>query len=292
MPFGQPRFNNTPVTDFAYTGQRDLDMQGNSFSLGLMDYNARFYDESLGRFISPDSIVPDGNPQSLNRYSYVQNDPIGLNDPTGHNQCDAIPVGPARDFCNNSGYGVQQQQEDVQNSNDLCAGMDGINSGICQLDKNAPKSKLGEASNEIASDFISAVQAGGPFILLLPAVVFEPDDFFENPEVDTTLSDLNTAGQGVEDVLGIEAASNNLQELVDDANQQYPNLAEKADQLHHIFPQYLGGDPNGTMVSLPAAYHQVITNAFRAAWAYEQGAPPLDVALQIMQDVYNKFPLP
>ncbi|MGB8212276.1 MAG: hypothetical protein WCE68_01840, partial [Anaerolineales bacterium] len=25
MPFGQPRFNNTPVTDFAYTGQRDLD---------------------------------------------------------------------------------------------------------------------------------------------------------------------------------------------------------------------------------------------------------------------------
>ena len=38
----------------------------------------------LGRFISPDTIVPEpGNPQALNRYSYVLNNPLRYTDPTG-----------------------------------------------------------------------------------------------------------------------------------------------------------------------------------------------------------------
>ena len=39
-------------TDFGYTGQRAVG------DLGLMDYHARMYDDELGRFIQPDSIVP------------------------------------------------------------------------------------------------------------------------------------------------------------------------------------------------------------------------------------------
>jgi len=39
----------------------------------------------IGRFISADTIIPEpGNPQALNRYSYVLNNPIRYNDPTGH----------------------------------------------------------------------------------------------------------------------------------------------------------------------------------------------------------------
>ncbi len=39
----------------------------------------------LGRFISADPLVPEpGNPQSLNRYTYVRNNPLGYVDPTGH----------------------------------------------------------------------------------------------------------------------------------------------------------------------------------------------------------------
>jgi RHS repeat-associated protein len=66
------------VTDFGYTGQRD-------HSFGLLDYNARYYSSRLGRFTSPDSIVPQpGNPQAWNRYAYVRNNPVKLVDPTGH----------------------------------------------------------------------------------------------------------------------------------------------------------------------------------------------------------------
>ncbi len=52
---------------------------------GLYYYNARWYDAKLGRFISADSLVPGaGNPQNLNRYAYVYNNPLKYNDPSGH----------------------------------------------------------------------------------------------------------------------------------------------------------------------------------------------------------------
>jgi len=83
LPFGGTRTNvttpNSPGTDFGYTGQRQL---GEGMG-GLMNYKARFYSPMLGRFIQPDSITP-GGPQGLNRYSYVGNNPINFNDPTGH----------------------------------------------------------------------------------------------------------------------------------------------------------------------------------------------------------------
>jgi RHS repeat-associated protein len=71
--------SGTMPTDIGYTGQR-LDN-----STGLMYYRARYYASSLGRFASADTIVPDGkNPQSLNRFSYVGNNPLRYVDPTGH----------------------------------------------------------------------------------------------------------------------------------------------------------------------------------------------------------------
>lgn len=38
-----------------------------------------------GRFIQPDTLVPEpGNPQALNRYTYVLNNPLRYADPSGH----------------------------------------------------------------------------------------------------------------------------------------------------------------------------------------------------------------
>ncbi|MDL1898458.1 RHS repeat-associated core domain-containing protein [Anaerolineae bacterium CFX7] len=57
-------------------------------SAGLMYYGARYYDATLGRFVSADTVVPSANnPQSLNRYSYVRNNPVNRIDPTGHEDC-------------------------------------------------------------------------------------------------------------------------------------------------------------------------------------------------------------
>jgi len=56
-----------------------------SATSGQAFYNARYYDSALGRFIQADTIVPSpANPQSLNRYAYVLNNPLRYTDPTGH----------------------------------------------------------------------------------------------------------------------------------------------------------------------------------------------------------------
>ena len=78
-PFGGARLDpGVTQTDFSFTGQRGTDF-------GLMDYRARFYSSRLGRFTQPDTLIPDpANPQSFNRYSYVQNSPLNFVDPSGH----------------------------------------------------------------------------------------------------------------------------------------------------------------------------------------------------------------
>lgn len=44
-----------------------------------------FYDPELGRFIQPDTIIPNVfNPQCLNRYAYAANNPLKYIDPSGH----------------------------------------------------------------------------------------------------------------------------------------------------------------------------------------------------------------
>jgi len=85
MPFGSVRSHSGASTsDYKYTDQ-ELDAEN-----GLYNYNARLYDPFIGRFISPDTIVPDTyNPQSLNRYSYCLNNPIIYTDPSGHTYADA-----------------------------------------------------------------------------------------------------------------------------------------------------------------------------------------------------------
>lgn len=112
-PFGSTMSGSVP-TDRKFTGQR-LD------DTGLYYYGARYYDATIGRFISPDPFVQwstgfdvvfspltvntisEGlgellgpqrdypavslevpvNPQALNRYSYVLNNPLKYTDPFG-----------------------------------------------------------------------------------------------------------------------------------------------------------------------------------------------------------------
>jgi len=76
-------------TSKQFTGQR-LD------STDLYYYNARYYDPTIGRFISPDIVVQNSaNPQTLNRYCYCLNNPLKYTDPTGHFNDDGSSLGGA-----------------------------------------------------------------------------------------------------------------------------------------------------------------------------------------------------
>jgi len=70
---------------FGFTGQQTDD------ETGLLYLRARYYDQSVGRFITKDpSPAYPSVPQSLNRYVYVENNPINLVDPSGN---DWISIG-------------------------------------------------------------------------------------------------------------------------------------------------------------------------------------------------------
>jgi RHS repeat-associated protein len=83
-PFGETRLSTgTIFTDKLFTGQREM------AGLGIYHYGARFYSPKLGKFLSADTIVPGyANPQSLNRFGYVTNNPLRYIDPNDHRQCE------------------------------------------------------------------------------------------------------------------------------------------------------------------------------------------------------------
>jgi len=78
-PWGGTRYDTgTTPTSYRYTGQREAEV-------GLYYYGARYYDPLLGRFVSPDTIIPQQQgSQAWDRYAGMNNNPIRYTDPTGH----------------------------------------------------------------------------------------------------------------------------------------------------------------------------------------------------------------
>jgi RHS repeat-associated protein len=82
----------------AFTGHEQLD------HLDLVHMNGRVYQPLLGRFISADPFVQDPfNSQSLNRYSYVFNNPLTFTDPSGF--CASTADGCGGGFFSTIGFG-------------------------------------------------------------------------------------------------------------------------------------------------------------------------------------------
>ncbi len=83
-PFGgfsrHEKYGDPQATAWFYFTGKQLDDE-----TGLYYYGARYYNPSLGRFITADSITPNpANPQAFNRYSYVYNNPLNFTDPSGN----------------------------------------------------------------------------------------------------------------------------------------------------------------------------------------------------------------
>ena len=67
------------TTNRGFTGHEHFDQ------VGIIHMNGRIYDPTIGRFLQADPIIQDPyNTQSLNRYSYVMNNPLSYTDPTGY----------------------------------------------------------------------------------------------------------------------------------------------------------------------------------------------------------------
>ena len=92
FPWGleQHVYTNSCPQNYKFTGkERDPDTGSDYFG-------ARWYRYDMSRFFSPDWAVKPvavpyadfGNPQSLNLYSYVLNNPLGKSDPDGHDVLD------------------------------------------------------------------------------------------------------------------------------------------------------------------------------------------------------------
>ncbi len=66
------------ITRFKYTGQEE-DKES-----GLMYYKARYYDPMIGRFLQADSVVMPQSTFGMNRYMYVEGNPVRYGDDSGH----------------------------------------------------------------------------------------------------------------------------------------------------------------------------------------------------------------
>ncbi|MFU8832404.1 MAG: RHS repeat-associated core domain-containing protein, partial [Wenzhouxiangella sp.] len=64
------------ITPRGFTGHEHVD------SAGIIHMNGRIYDPRLGRFLQADPFVEDST--TLNRYTYVHNNPLAYTDPSGY----------------------------------------------------------------------------------------------------------------------------------------------------------------------------------------------------------------
>jgi RHS repeat-associated protein len=86
-PFGEFWYSSSATTKWRFTSyERDAE-SGNDYAI------FRYHSNRLGRFLTPDPLARSvASPQSLNRYSYVLNNPVNFIDPLGL-ACYPIPGG-------------------------------------------------------------------------------------------------------------------------------------------------------------------------------------------------------
>ncbi|RJP48658.1 MAG: hypothetical protein C4583_13840 [Anaerolineaceae bacterium] len=146
--FGETRYTLGSLnTDYKFTGQRE------EASLGIYFFVARWFDPSLGRFLSPDTIVPTSTQgtQAWDRYAFVNNNPVRYTDPTGHR------VTQGEDQGDNLCYGLQDCFTLTTTTSITISRDDLIDAGnAIEKEKNA-KNKAGQTASNIASWVIGPI---------------------------------------------------------------------------------------------------------------------------------------
>ena len=157
-------------SDRGFTGHEHLD------SHQLIHMNGRMYDPGLGRFLSVDPIISNpANPQSINPYSYIGNNPLSGTDPTGYesvgtgcgafSKCDVTFVNPSPSSLKL--YAPGNASNEVQRSNGspgLQAKQDCKDSATC----GAPKETVEEKKPRTLAQRGPVRRGGGARVRGLP----------------------------------------------------------------------------------------------------------------------------
>ncbi|MER5640663.1 polymorphic toxin-type HINT domain-containing protein [Kitasatospora sp. NPDC002227] len=80
-PFGNPR--GTQPAAGSWSGDKGFVGGTKDDATGLTNLGAREYDPAHGRFLNPDPLLVEGDPQQWNGYAYSDNNPINSSDPAG-----------------------------------------------------------------------------------------------------------------------------------------------------------------------------------------------------------------
>ncbi|MGA9997904.1 MAG: RHS repeat-associated core domain-containing protein [Pyrinomonadaceae bacterium] len=102
LPFGEQLYDGISgrSTQQGYGGNaltQKFTGKERDFETNLDFFNSRYYSSNQGRFTSPDSVTGRIiNPQTLNLYSYVKENPLKYVDPTGHFPQEAPDKGPKK----------------------------------------------------------------------------------------------------------------------------------------------------------------------------------------------------
>jgi RHS repeat-associated protein len=124
LPFGEALTCNgsSDPPDYHFTGKERDTESGNDY------FGSRYYASSMGRFVSPDwSDDPDpvpyadiDNPQSLNLYGYVGNNPLTATDDDGHVPCGGAAI--ISILVTPGGSSMSESPDDCQRDGSLAGG--------------------------------------------------------------------------------------------------------------------------------------------------------------------------
>jgi RHS repeat-associated protein len=310
LPFGEQMVGGS-TTNQKFTGyDRDTET-------GLDHSWFRYYGSTMGRWLSPDPIRGSAaNPQSWNAYSYVKNNPSTLVDPFGLDD-DGIDftavlvynedfydtsLGEAYSWLFTSMSGFTPLTYAIYPNGAspiyLCA-------PNCGKPQTAPKgiTSPGKPNTSYEAEFVYKPTV--PFAPAASVIANSVSGYLHNLKASFKTQPLNSNDSSIDwskvpivrGEIPIGPAEIELEgglaSAYREAEEVYPKLAGKTWQLHHLIPKYLGGAEDGVRSRIPAAYHQLITNAFRELAPYGQRIKPTAEALaDIMKQVYTQFPLP